>query len=120
MGSSATRQNGVYEQTMGNEWYAINKQGQFQKMGDGVYLRPFRIWMTIDPRSDNPYAQSAGVNAKMDIVVIGDDETTGIQEASSKSSPEGKDLIHNLNGQRVTSIQSGRIYIMNGKKYIAR
>ena len=112
---------GIYEQTTtpGN-WYAVNTDGQFQKMGTGVNLSPMRIWMTIDPRDDNPYTQPSEANAKMNIKVIGDDETTGIQEASPKSSPEGKDLIYNLQGQKVTSIQKGQIYIMNGKKYLAK
>ena len=112
---------GIYERTTtpGN-WYAVNTDGQFQKMGTGVNLSPMRIWMTIDPRDDNPYTQPSEANAKMNIMVIGDDETTGIQEASPKSSPEGKDLIYNLQGQKVTSIQKGQIYIVNGKKYVAK
>ena len=112
---------GVYEQTTtpGN-WYALNLDGQFQFMGSGVYLRPFRIYMTIDPRTDNPYAQSATTTAKMDIVVIGDGETTGIKESLTPALSEGKGAIYNLSGLRVTSIKSGQIYIMNGKKYIAK
>ena len=111
---------GVYEQTTtpGN-WYALNLDGQFQLMGSGVYLRPFRIYMTIDPRDDNPYATSAKANAKMDIVVLGDDETTGIESLTPALS-EGKGAIYNLSGLRVNSIQKGQIYIMNGKKYIAK
>ena len=110
---------GIYERMVGDKWYAVNKVGQFQLMGEGVYLRPFRFWMTIDPCGDD-FSQSASVNAKIDFVVIGDGETVGIQEASPKSSPEGKGLIYNLNGQRVTNVLSGKIYIINGKKYIAR
>ena len=122
---------GVFEKTTtpGN-WYALNLDGQFQLMGSGVYLRPFRIYMTIDPRTDNPYAQSASTTAKMDIVVLGDDEPTGITsyENPSHRQAQGKlgsgqaqnDNIYNLNGQRVNSIQKGQIYIMNGKKFIAK
>lgn len=119
---------GVYEQTTtpGN-WYALNLDGQFQKMDTGVYLRPFRIYMTIDPRKDNPYATSVNTNAKMDIVVLGDDETTGITSYENdndnenlKAMTKGEGAIYNLNGQRVASIVSGQIYIMNGKKYIAK
>ena len=112
---------GIFEQTTtpGN-WYAINKDGQFQKMGTGVNLRPFRIWMTIDPREDNPYyTQPSEANAKMNIMVIGDDETTGIESLAPALS-ESYGAIYNLNGQRVNSIQKGQIYIMNGKKYLAR
>ena len=111
---------GIYEQTTtpGN-WYAINKDGQFQKMGTGVNLRPFRIWMTIDPRDDNPYTQPSEANAKMDIMVIGDDETTGITSYENENDNDNG-VIYNLNGQRVTSIQKGQIYIKDGKKYLAR
>ena len=111
---------GIYEKTTtpGN-WYAVNTTGQFQKMGTGVNLQPMRIWMTIDPRDDNPYTQPTEANAKMDIMVIGDDAPTGIESLTPTLS-EGKGAIYNLQGQRVTSIQSGKIYIMNGKKYIAR
>lgn len=54
---------GIYEQTTTpGKWYAINKDGRFQKMGEGVGLRPFRVWMTIDSREDNPYATKSGMN----------------------------------------------------------
>ncbi len=112
---------GVFEKTTtSGNWYALNLNGQFQLMDNGVYLRPFRIHMTIDPRKDNPYAQSASTTAKIDIVVIGDDETTGIKESLTPALSEGKGAIYNLSGQRVNSIQKGQIYIMNGKKFIAK
>ncbi len=113
---------GIYKQTTtpGN-WYAINKDGQFQKMGTDVSLRPLRIWMTITPRIDNPYAQSVGANAKIDIMVIGDDETTGITSYENDNDniygSTGSPTMYNLNGQKVNSIQKGQIYIINGKKY---
>ena len=111
---------GIYEQTTtpGN-WYAVNTSGQFQKMGTGVNLSPMRIWMTIDPRDDNPYTQPSEANAKMNIMVIGDDESTGIESLAPTLS-ESKGTIYNLSGQRVTSIQKGQVYIMNGKKFFAR
>ena len=111
---------GIYEQTTtpGN-WYAVNTSGQFQKMGTGVNLSPMRIWMTIDPRDDNPYTQPSEANAKMNIMVIGDDESTGIESLAPTLS-ESKGTIYNLSGQRVNSIQKGQVYIMNGKKFFAR
>ena len=111
---------GIYEQTTtpGN-WYAVNTSGQFQKMGTGVNLSPMRIWMTIDPRDDNPYTQPSEANAKMNIMVIGDDESTGIESLAPTLS-ESDGAIYNLQGQRVTSIQKGQVYIMNGKKFFAR
>ncbi len=111
---------GIYERTTtpGN-WYAVNTDGQFQKMGTGVNLSPMRIWMTIDPRDDNPYTQPSEANAKMNIMVIGDDETTGIESLTPTHS-EGTGVTYDLQGQRVNSIQKGQLYIMNGKKYVAK
>ena len=111
---------GIYERTTtpGN-WYAVNTDGQFQKMGTGVNLSPMRIWMTIDPRDDNPYTQPSEANAKMNIMVIGDDETTGIESLTPTLS-EGTGVTYDLQGQRVNSIKKGQLYIMNGKKYVAK
>ena len=111
---------GIYERTTtpGN-WYAVNTDGQFQKMGTGVNLSPMRIWMTIDSRDDNPYTQPSEANAKMNIMVIGDDETTGIESLTPTLS-EGTGVTYDLQGQRVNSIQKGQLYIKNGKKYVAK
>lgn len=111
---------GIYERTTTpGYWYAVNTDGQFQKMGTGVNLSPMRIWMTIDPRDDNPYTQPSEANAKMNIMVIGDDETTGIESLTPTLS-EGTGVTYDLQGQRVNSIQKGQLYIKNGKKYVAK
>ena len=115
---------GNYQQTNGyaNEWYALNTSGIFQKMGDGVNLAPQRFWMTIDTRTDTPYyTEESGASAKAFIrmTVLGDDEPTGIESLTPTLS-EGKETIYNLQGQKVTSIQKGQVYIMNGKKFFAR
>ena len=115
---------GNYQQTNGyeNEWYALNTSGVFQKMGEGVPLAPQRFWMTIDTRKDTPYyTEESGVSAKafIGMTVLGDDDTTGIERLTPTLS-ESKGTIYNLQGQRVTSIQKGQVYIMNGKKYLAR
>ena len=62
---------GIYKHTItpGN-WYAINKDGRFQKMGTGVSLRPLRIWMTIEPRDDNPYTQPDVTKSAVNMMVI--------------------------------------------------
>ena len=114
---------GNYQQTYGyeNEWYALNTSGIFQKMGDGADLVPQRFWMTIDTRTDTPYYTGSSATAKafIGMTVLGDDETTGIERLTPTLS-ESKGTIYNLQGQRVTSIQKGQVYIMNGKKFFAR
>ena len=115
---------GIYEQTVtpGN-WYAINKEGRFQKMGTDVSLRPFRIWMTIDPREDNPYepyAEPERTVERIDIVVMGDDVPTGMETIDNGELTTGDSQIYNLQGQKVTDIRKGQVYIFKGKKYIAQ
>lgn len=115
---------GNYQPTNGyaNEWYALNTSGVFQKMGDGADLVPQRFWMKIDTRTDTPYyTEESGASAKafINMTVLGDDETTGIESLTPTLS-ESKGTIYNLQGQRVTSIQKGQVYIMNGKKFLAK
>ena len=112
---------GIYERTTtpGN-WYAVNTDGQFQKMGTGVNLSPMRIWMTIDPRDDNPYTQPSEANARMKIMVIGDGETTGIETIDDGQLTIDNSQFYDLQGRKVTSFQKGQIYIVNGKKYMAK
>lgn len=113
---------GNYQQTNGyaNEWYALNTSGIFQMMGEGVSLAPQRFWMTINTRTDTPYYTGGGADAKefINMTVFGDDDPTGITSYENES--ESKGVIYNIHGQKVTRIQSGQVYIMNGKKYLAR
>ena len=112
---------GIYEQTTTpGYWYAVNTSGQFQQMGTGVYLSPMRIWMTIDPRDDNPYTQPSEANARMKIMVIGDGETTGIETIDDGQLTIDNSQFYDLQGRKVTNFQKGQIYIVNGKKYMAK
>ena len=116
---------GNYHPTNGyeNKWYALNTSGVFQKMGKDANLAPQRFWMTIATRTDTPYYTEEFATAKafIGMTVLGDDETTGITSYENDNENENDNgVIYNLNGQRVTSIQKGQVYIMNGKKYLAR
>ena len=112
---------GNYQPTNGyeNNWYALNKSGVFQKMGEGASLAPQRFWMQIDTRTDTPYytGGSAAAKAFVNFTVFGDYEPTGIE---SLTPSESKGVIYNIQGQKVTRIQSGQVYIMNGKKFFAK
>ncbi|MDO5829206.1 MAG: leucine-rich repeat domain-containing protein, partial [Methanocorpusculum sp.] len=97
---------GNYQQTndYANKWYALNTNGIFQKMGEGVELAPQRFWMTIDTRTDTPYytkESDATAKAFIGMTVLGDDEPTGIESLTPTLS-EGNGVIYNLQGQRVT------------------
>ena len=111
--------------TLTTSWYGfytLNDKGQFSIRNSSDKIKPQRFWLVVGEQTNGYYPAEQHATAKefIDMMVLGDEEeVTGI-EASPKSSPEGKDLIYNLQGQRVNSIQKGQVYIMNGKKYIAK
>ena len=109
---------GNYKNAVIDDCYTLNTSGEFIKMGSGVALSPMRFWLNIEEREDGPYYKSADAKEIIKLTVLGDDEADAIN--SINVNVNENDNIYNLNGQRVTSIQSGKIYIMNGKKYIAR
>lgn len=100
-----------------DDWYALNKYGNFQKLGADVTLQPYRIILTVESRTDVPYGSSSSGESSIRAMVLGDDGTTGITLYENEN--ENK-KIYNLQGQRVSNIRSGSVYIMNGKKYIAK
>lgn len=111
---------GIYTEQNDASWYTLNKTGNFQTMGAAT-LKPQRFWMSVTPREDGPYAGSSSASAKLMVkmMVLGDDEVSGIEDvnAVSQSSTTG---IYNLQGQKVSAFKSGQVYIMNGKKFIAK
>ena len=112
---------GIYEAQQNSNWYALTKDGVFKKMNGtpAPTLQPQRIWMTVTPREDDPYAtksvsttrsigtKSTAIPDVIRIVVLGDD-----------GSPEGKPVreakIINTNGQSVNRIQRGQVYRISG------
>lgn len=114
---------GNYTARHDNDWYTLNTSGQFQRMKEDVNLKGQRFWMTIEARDGIPYEYGGIANAKefINFTVLGDDETTGITSYENDNENENDNgVIYNLNGQRVTSIQKGQVYIMNGKKFFAK
>ena len=120
---------GNYTARHDNDWYTLNTSGQFQRMKEDVNLKGQRFWMTIEARDGIPYEYGGIANAKefINFTVLGDDETTGIESltpaspASTEfSTGSGKGVIYDLMGRKVTSIQKGQVYIMNGKKFFAK
>lgn len=120
---------GNYTARHNDNWYTLNKSGVFQKMKEDVNLKGQRFWMTIEARNDIPYEYGgiAGVKESIDFTVLGDDEPTGIESltptsptSTEFSTGSGKGVIYDLMGRKVTSIQKGQVYIMNGKKFFAK
>lgn len=106
---------GVYEETLCGDkgWYALNNNGGFQRMGESVYLRPFRVWMTITPREDNPYAIAESPDEVKMMVM---DEATGIDRVGRVEESHGVRAV-NLAGQTVGKDYKG-VVIVNGRKYM--
>ena len=107
----------------GMNWYTLNDKGQFSLRKPTDTLKPQRFWLTVAPVENPHYYKTGGGSSAakqfIDFTVLGDEETTGM-EFPSISSPEVKKVIYDLQGQKVTSIQKGQVYIMNGKKFIAK
>ena len=108
---------GNYMPVEAGDWYTLNKAGAFQKMGEGTFLKPQRFWLTITPRTDCPYGHGAADLNSIAIGVLGDDDT-GMEGTMADGS--AADTIVDLMGRRVADIQRGEVYIVNGKKYMAK
>lgn len=111
---------GIYEWQSSDEGYTLNTSGKFMQMAAGARLAPQRFWLTVSPRTGRPYGNGAVTSAagQMYFTVLGDgDGTTGVVETGFGI--ERKADIYNLQGQKVTEIASGEIYIMDGRKFVA-
>lgn len=114
---------GNYSAQHNDRWYTLNTSGEFQRMKTGVNLKGQRFWMTITPRgNDAPYGYggAAATREYIHFTVLGDDEATGIETIDNGQWTIDNSQLYDLQGRKVTSIQSGQVYIMNGKKYQAR
>lgn len=111
---------GIYEWQSSDEGYTLNTSGKFMQMAAGNRLAPQRFWLTVSPRTNRPYGNGAVTSAARQqyFTVLGDgDGTTGVVETDF--GVEKKADIYNLQGQKVTEIASGEIYIMDGRKFVA-
>ena len=109
---------GIYTARQNSNWYALSAAGAFSKL-NSTALQAQRLWLTITPRTDtyNPYS-SVSSKGFIGMTVLGDDETTGIAGAAESGIRSG--VIFNLKGERVTSIRKGQVYIVDGKRFMAR
>lgn len=99
------------------DWYTLNTAGAFQKMSEGAYLKPQRFRLTVTPRTDCPYRHSSDAQNSIAIRVL-DEDTTDLDDIAVDGS--AADAIVDLQGRKVTDIQRGEVYIVNGKKYMAK
>ena len=87
--------------------------GTWNLTASGNTMKPMRFYLKVTSRGNSQVIASAPT-----IRLQVDGEMTGI-EASPVSSPEGKDIILDLQGRRVEHPENG-IYIINGKKTIVK
>jgi hypothetical protein len=123
--SSAYKQyeiKGVYSNTVsayldnGNYVYAINKSGQWQKMGLETYLAPFRFYLTMANRDGSPLSDAAQLIRMRVVGEEFEDGTTVIYDV--EAGEQGVDCIYDLQGRRVLEPKKGGLYIINNKKVI--
>lgn len=128
---------GNYSSQANTSWYALNTKGTFQKMAANVNLRPQRFWLTRTKRtgSDAHYGtDSYPLKSSIGITVLDDNEnpeipndggnTMGIDEWIEISAPwqynGSQIIIYDQLGRKVSNIQKGQIYFINGKKFFVQ
>ena len=118
---------GVYSKTKsgeldnGNYVYAINKKGEWQKMGLETSLVPFRIYLTVKNSDGSPVAVDEMPAQTIRMRVVGEEDengTTVIYDVDVEEEQQGEDVIYDLQGRRVLEPKKGGIYIVNNKKVI--
>ena len=108
---------GIYGPTNIKGFYTMGTSGGFSYYTKDKTLNQYRWYMEIKSRSANG-ADMSNYARPIEIVVEGEDETTGIVALEDKASTPKNDKIYTLDGRQVTdydNLPSG-IYIINGKK----
>ena len=101
-----------------HEWYAFGG-GKYIKASVGQTLSPYRFYMTITEREDNPYASTPNPT-EVKIKVLGED-ADGIDLTPVLSQGEGETNVYDLSGRRIEKEKATKgIYIINGKKVFVR
>jgi hypothetical protein len=86
----------------------------------GVFYRPFSALMYLKKDIEWDSSTYKQEYAGMHLMVINKGESaTGIQDIQNKSCDQ-PGAIYSLSGQRLKSVPAHGIYIIDGKKYIAR
>ena len=92
--------------------------GKYSRQLSGNTLGSFRCFFTIEDREDNPYAITPNP-AEVKLMVLGDDDGTGIAEVESEASgaEDEQGVVYDLSGRKLNgqNMRKG-IYIVNGKK----
>ena len=117
---------GVYTKTVstdlegGNYVYAVNKTGEWQKMGLDTYLVPFRLYLTVANKDGSPVATHGIAAQSMRMRLVGEVDENGatLIYDVKMNEEEGDAHIYDLQGRRVLEPKKGNLYIINHKKVI--
>ena len=100
------------------DWYAYGG-GSYFKATAGAVLNPYRVYLTITEREDNPYGTSSAPN-EIKVKLLGDDGTTIIEEVQGVQEVQDAQIF-DLSGRRIMKDKLDKgIYIINGKKVLVR
>jgi hypothetical protein len=117
---------GVYAKTLsanldkGNYVYAINKNGQWQKMELETSLVPFRLYFTMANKDGSPIDANEVVAQSIRMRLVGEEneEGTTVIYDLEVTEEQTDNRIYDLQGRRVLDPQKGNLYIINGKKVV--
>jgi len=107
---------GVYSPVNINGFYTLGTNGQLSLFTQNTNLKPNRWYLEVKSRNGG----EALVNRRIEILVDGEDDTTGIIDIDSESSTlfHQSSTIFTLDGRKVSDADKlpRGIYIINGKK----
>ena len=100
------------------DWYAYGG-GSYFKATAGAVLNPYRVYLTITERDDNPYGTSEAPN-EIKVKLLGDDGATIIEEVQGAEEIQDAQ-IYDLSGRRIMKDKLDKgIYIIKGKKVLVK
>ncbi len=108
---------GIYDKTNIKGHYTMAANGSFMHFSGDTNLGSYRWYMTVRDRMANG-AEYANYARPIEIIIDGEDDTTGIVALENKASASQNDKIYTLDGRQVTDFETlpSGIYIVNGKK----
>ena len=100
------------------EGYYVLNDGAWGCLSAGASLGAFRMYMKIDSRD----ASAAIADRVVEMRVVGDDVTTGVEDFEKMINGQQSTVICDLYGRRITNVEKlkGGIYIINGKKVLVK
>lgn len=99
--------------------YTLNTNGQFSYYSKDTNIKANRWYMSITSRTDG---DPVYVSRPIEILVDGEDDTTGIMDIHADRSSRSAEGIFTLDGRKISDTENlpSGIYIKNGKKVVIK